>query len=128
MDATLNLVISLETIKELGSYLWIPFVAAFTWIWRRINRGIKDAKDRAEAALPRTEFQGYATRMEQVRLEQREELKDYRTDIKDFVVKLDQHFREDAANFRSTMQALNDQTRTLVDKIEGKQDKGRGVA
>ena len=101
----------LDFFKAFTDYIWIPLMGIIGYLWQRINGDIKAARAVAEASVPRAEFDGYIARMEKNRTETRE------TNIAMFE-KLDKHAEADIRAQERLADALADQTKILIDKID----------
>lgn len=55
--------------KQVSSWLWLAMAPLLALVWGLLNRRIDEAKAKAEAALPKKDFEAYATR-------QREDIKE----------------------------------------------------
>lgn len=55
--------------KQVSSWLWLVMAPLFALIWGLLNRRIDEAKAKAEAALPKVDFEHYAEK-------QREDVKE----------------------------------------------------
>lgn len=67
--------------KQVSSWLWLAMAPLIALVWGLLTKRIDEAKAKADAALPKTEFEQYAAR-------QREDIKELyglNSDLKDHV-------------------------------------------